>query len=99
MQIFVTANLHPTSLESRYNVERRLTDYDLEVAVVNGSDFVAPESSVDSVVISAYFNAFDSFYVEKDLMKLMFAILYVILNVEFTYRTFAINLFLYLTIN
>ncbi|HQB65696.1 MAG TPA: peptidylprolyl isomerase, partial [Fibrobacteraceae bacterium] len=75
MQIFVTANLHPTSLESRYNVERRLTDYDLEVAVVNGSDFVAPESSVDSVVISAYFNAFDSFYVEKDLMKLKYAVL------------------------
>ena len=74
LQIFIAANLHPTSLESHYNVERRLTDYDLEIAVVDGSDFAAPESSVDSVVVSAYFSAFDSFYVEKDLMKLKYAV-------------------------
>ncbi|HHX15708.1 MAG TPA: peptidylprolyl isomerase, partial [Fibrobacter sp.] len=65
MQVFIAANLHPTTLEARYNVERRLTDYDLEVATVNASDFAAPESAVDSVMIAAYFNAFDSFYVEK----------------------------------
>lgn len=75
MQVFIAANLHPTTLEARYNVERRLTDYDLEVATVNASDFAAPESAVDSVMIAAYFNAFDSFYVEKDLMKLKYALL------------------------
>lgn len=99
MQLFIAANLHPTSLESRYNVERRLTDYDLEIAVVNGSDFAAPDSSVDSVVVSAYFSAFDSFYVEKDLMKLKYAVLPIEATVadESKIREYAMTLYFQLT--
>lgn len=99
LQIFIAANLHPTSLESHYNVERRLTDYDLEIAVVDGSDFAAPESSVDSVVVSAYFSAFDSFYVEKDLMKLKYAVLPIEATAadEAKIREYAMTLYFQLT--
>lgn len=99
MQAFVNANLHPTSLEANYNVVRRMTDFDVEVAVVNASDFATPDTSIDSVVISAYFNAFDSFYVEKDLMKLKYAILPIAATPadEAKIREYAMTLYFQLT--
>ena len=67
LQVLVGASVHPTSLEAKWNVDRRMTDYDMDVAYVNSSDFAAEEAAVDSAMVKGYFNAHvDSFFVEKD---------------------------------
>ena len=68
LQALVTASVHPTSLEAKWAVERRMTDYELQVAVAPNSSFVVDSNSVDSVVVSGYFkaHALDSFFVQKD---------------------------------
>ncbi len=76
LQIFVTANAHPTSLESQWNVNNRLTSQDVEVAFVSADDFKVDPASVDSLKVNAYFNAHaDSFFVEKDEVRLAYACL------------------------
>ena len=67
LQVLVGASVHPTSLEAKWNVDRRMTDYDMDVAYVNASDFAVEEAAVDSAMVKGYFNAHvDSFFVEKD---------------------------------
>ena len=67
LQVLVGASVHPTSLESKWNVDRRMTDFDMDVAYVNSSDFAVEEAAVDSAMVKGYFNAHvDSFFVEKD---------------------------------
>ena len=76
LQVLVGASVHPTSLEANWNVNRRLTDYELQVAVANGADFKADENAVDSVMVAGYFNAHrDSFFVKKDMAQFEFAYL------------------------
>lgn len=76
LQIFVTANAHPTSLESQWNVNNRLISHELEVAHVSADDFKVDPASVDSLKVGAYFNAHpDSFFVEKDEVRLAYAYL------------------------
>lgn len=76
LQILVTANAHPTSLESQWNVNNRLTSQDVEVAFVSADDFKVDPASVDSLKVNAYFNAHaDSFFVEKDEVRLAYAYL------------------------
>ena len=76
LQIFVTANAHPTSLESQWNVNNRLTSHEMEVAFVSANDFEVDPNSVDSLKVNAYFNAHtDSFFVEKDEVRLAYAYL------------------------
>ena len=60
LQMLVGASVHPTSLESNWAVERRLTDYELQVAVASNSDFNAHR---------------DSFFVKKDMAQFEFAYL------------------------
>lgn len=67
LQVLVGASVHPTSLESKWNVDRRMTDYDMDVAYVNANDFAVEEATIDSAMVKGYFNAHvDSFFVEKD---------------------------------
>ena len=67
LQVLVGASVHPTSLESKWNVDRRMTDYDMDVAYVSANDFAVEEAAVDSAMVKGYFNAHvDSFFVEKD---------------------------------
>lgn len=76
LQIFVTANAHPTSLESQWNVNNRMISQDLEVAFVSADDFKVDPASVDSLKVNAYFNAHpDSFFVAKDEVRLAYAYL------------------------
>jgi peptidyl-prolyl cis-trans isomerase D len=76
LQMFVSANVHPTSLEAQWSVKNRLTEHELEVAVVSADDFMTPDNAVDSLKVKAYFSAHpDSFFVEKDLVKLQYALL------------------------
>ncbi len=76
LQIFVTANAHPTSLESQWNVNNRLVSQDVEVAFVSADDFKVDPASVDSLKVKAYFNAHpDSFFVERDEVRLAYAYL------------------------
>ena len=76
LQIFVTANAHPTSLESQWNVNNRLISQDLEVAFASADDFKVDPASVDSLKVNAYFNAHpDSFFVTKDEVRLAYAYL------------------------
>lgn len=76
LQALVGASVHATSLESNWNVERRLTDYELQVAVASASDFTADENSVDSVMVAGYYNAHkDSFFVTKDMAQFQYAYL------------------------
>lgn len=76
LQIFVTANAHPTSLESQWNVNNRMISQDVEVAFVSADDFKVDPASVDSVKVNAYFNAHpDSFFVERDEVRLAYAYL------------------------
>ena len=76
LQIFVTANAHPTSLESQWNVNNRLASQELEVAYASTADFKVDPASVDSLKVSAYFNAHsDSFFVENDQVRLAYAYL------------------------
>ncbi|MFA6836980.1 MAG: peptidylprolyl isomerase [Fibrobacteraceae bacterium] len=74
LQIFVTANVHPTSLEAEWNVQNRLTSQELEVAYAAAEDFAVDSNSVDSVMVNAYFNAHpDSFFVTKDEVRMLYA--------------------------
>ena len=76
LQIFVTANAHPTSLESQWNVNNRMTSQELEVAYAAAEDFKVDPASVDSVKVNAYFNAHpDSFFVTNDQVRLAYAYL------------------------
>lgn len=76
LQALVGASVHTTSLEANWNAERRLTDYELQVAVASASDFTADEKSVDSVMVAGYFNAHkDSFYVKQDMAQFQYAYL------------------------
>ena len=76
LQVLVGASVHPTSLEANWNVNRRMTDYELQVAVANGANFKVDENTVDSVMVAGYFNAHrDSFFVKKDMAQFEFAYL------------------------
>ncbi len=73
LQTLVGASVHPTSLEALWNVERRLTDYELQVAVAPSSEFKVDDNAVDSVMAAGYYNAhLDSFFVEKDAAKFQY---------------------------
>jgi peptidyl-prolyl cis-trans isomerase D len=96
LQALVAASVHPTSLEAKWNVERRLTDFDFDVAYVSASDFAVADDAVDEANVKGYFNAHqDSFFVEKDMAKFQ----YVVLPVEATegddarIREYAMTLF------
>ncbi|MCQ2106339.1 MAG: peptidylprolyl isomerase [Fibrobacter sp.] len=76
LQVLVGASIHNTSLEANWSAERRMTEYELQVAVASASDFTADEKSVDSVMVAGYFNAHrDSFYVAKDMAKFVYSYL------------------------
>lgn len=75
-QLLVTANFHPTSLESQWAMNNNLISNELEVAHVSLDDFKVDPASVDSLKVNAYFNAHpDSFFVEKDEVRLAYAYL------------------------
>ncbi|MCF0216579.1 MAG: peptidylprolyl isomerase [Fibrobacteraceae bacterium] len=79
LQVLVGASVHPTTLESSWNVDRRMTDYELQVAVASKGDFAVDESTIDSATIKGYFNAHkDSFFVAEDLVKLQYAVIPVV---------------------
>ncbi len=74
LQALVGASVHPTSLEATWAAERRMTEYDLKVAVANGADFAVDENTVDSVMVAGYYNAHkDSFFVTKDMAQFEYA--------------------------
>lgn len=78
-QLLVTANSHPTSLESQWAMNNNLISNELEVAHVAMDDFKVDPASVDSLKINAYFKAHsDSFFVEKDEVRLAYAYLPVV---------------------
>ena len=101
LQALVGASIHPTSLEAKWAVERRMTDYELQVAVAPTSAFVVDSNSVDSVMVAGYFNAhaLDSFFVQKDVAQFQ----YIALPVEATaaddasVREYAMTLYYQLT--
>ena len=101
LQALVSASVHPTSLEAKWTVERRMTDYELQVAVAPNTSFVVDSSSVDSVVVSGYFkaHALDSFFVQKDVAQFQ----YISIPVEATagddasIREYAMTLYYQLT--
>ena len=101
LQALVGASIHPTSLEAKWAVERRMTDYELQVAVAPTSAFVVDSNSVDSVMVAGYFNAhaLDSFFVQKDVAQFQ----YIALPVEATaaddasIREYAMTLYYQLT--
>ena len=100
LQALVGASVHPTSLEAKWSVERRMTDYELQVAVAPNSSFVVDSNSVDSVMVAGYFNAhIDSFFVKKDIAQFQ----YVSIPVEATpaddasIREYAMTLYYQLT--
>ena len=100
LQALVGASIHPTALEAKWAVERRMTDYELQVAVAPSSNFVVDSNSVDSVMVAGYFNAhIDSFFVQKDAAQFQ----YVSLPVEATdaddasIREYAMTLYYQLT--
>ncbi len=101
LQALVGASVHPTSLEAKWSVERRMTDYELQVAVAPNSAFVVDSNSVDSVMVSGYFkaHALDSFFVKKDMAQFQ----YVSIPVEATaaddasIREYAMTLYYQLT--
>lgn len=67
LQTLVSAGIHPTSLEAKWAVERRMTDFDIDVAFASASDFAVADDAVDTAMVKGYFNAHqDSFFVEKD---------------------------------
>lgn len=76
LQYLIGAGAHTTSLEAKWAVNRRLTDYELQVAVASASDFTVDEKSVDDAAIKAYFEANkDSFFVKNDAAKFIYAFL------------------------
>ena len=74
LQVLVGASIHPTSLEAKWAVERRLTDFDVDVAFASNNDFPVAEGVVDTAMVKGYFNAHqDSFFVENDAVKFNYA--------------------------
>ncbi|MCF0222869.1 MAG: peptidylprolyl isomerase [Fibrobacter sp.] len=74
LQALVGASFHATTLESRWFADRRMNEYELQVAVASSADFKADENSVDSVMVAGYYNAQrDSFFVTKDMAKFVYA--------------------------
>lgn len=70
LQALVGAGVHPTSLEAKWATERRLTDFDIDVAYASNNDFAVADDAVDTAMVKGYFNAhLDSFFVEKDVAK------------------------------
>lgn len=70
LQVLVGAGVHPTSLEAKWNVDRRMTSFDVDVAYASINEFAVPEDAIDSAVVKEYFNSHpDSFFVEKDAAK------------------------------
>ena len=70
LQLLVGAGIHPSSLEAKWAVNRRLSDFDVDVAFASTNDFTVDDSAVDTAMVKGYFNAHtDSFFVEKDLAK------------------------------
>ena len=57
LQALITASIHPTSLEAKWSVERRLTDFEFEVASVSASDFTVADDAIDDAMVKGYFNA------------------------------------------
>jgi peptidyl-prolyl cis-trans isomerase D len=73
LQTLVSAGIHPTTLEAKWNVERRMTEFDLDVAFASASDFAVAEDVVDTAMVKGYFNAhLDSFFVENDAAKFQY---------------------------
>lgn len=100
LQTLVGASVHATTLESEWTVARRMTDYELQVAVASASDFTADEKSVDSVMVAGYFNAHkDSFFVTKDMAQFQYAYLPVEATVgdDARIREYAMTLYYQLT--
>ncbi len=76
LQTLVAASVHPTSLEAKWAVERRMGEYEIDVAYAAGSDFAVDASTIDSAMVKGYFNAHkDSFFVEKDMAKFQYVVL------------------------
>lgn len=73
LQVLVGASVHPTSLEAKWNAERRLTEYDMDIAYTYAED---ASEAVDSAMVKGYFNAHqDSFFVEQDAAKFQYVVL------------------------
>lgn len=76
LQALVGASVHPTSLEANWNVARRLTEYDMDVAYTNAEE---NSDAIDSAMVKGYFDAHqDSFFVEKDMAKFQYVVLPVV---------------------
>lgn len=68
LQMLVMAGYHPSTLESRWQVGRSQTRFDLLVATLGVDSIASP--SVDSLEIKKYFEAHpDSFFIAQDLAK------------------------------
>jgi len=71
LQVLVGASVHPTTLEAKWAVERRMGEYEIDVAFASASEF--PVDAIDSAAVKGYFNAHqDSFFVEKDMAKFQY---------------------------
>ena len=76
LQALVAASVHPTSLESKWSVERRMTDFEFEIASVSASDFTVADDAIDDAMVKGYFNAHqDSFFVTNDVVKFQYTVL------------------------
>lgn len=76
LQALVAASVHATSLESNWALNRRMNEYELQVAVAPNAEFKIDENSVDSVMVAGYFNAHrDSFFVKQDMAQFEYAYL------------------------
>ncbi len=73
LQTLVSAGIHPTTLEAKWAVDRRIAEFDLDVAFASNNDFAVAEDVVDTAMVKGYFNAhLDSFYVENDAAKFQY---------------------------
>ena len=73
LQTLVGAGLHPTTLEAKWAVNRRLAEFDIDVAYAANNDFAVADDVVDTAMVKGYFNAhLDSFFVEKDAAKFQY---------------------------
>ena len=73
LQMLVGAGVHPTTLEAKWAIDRRLTDFDIDVAYASNNDFAVAEDVVDTAMVKGYFNAHsDSFFVENDAAKFQY---------------------------
>ena len=73
LQTLVSAGIHPTTLEAKWAVDRRIAEFDLDVAFASNNDFAVAEDVVDTAMVKGYFNAhLDSFFVENDAAKFQY---------------------------